>query len=255
MRSIGNCFGYGCLFLGGCCCYPYNSVEVGTKGIVQEYGRVIREVDEGMHYVNPLTEQLRYVNMKVQVIDLGKQNVMTSDKLSITIDSVVYYKITNPYDALYKIDDIRHAIIELSHSTLRNVIGHHTMEICLSQREKIAESIKKIVDESVHNWEVSIMSIQIKDMTIPHDIITSLSSTVIAEREAMAKIITAKADVEAAELMRQAEDILSTPAAIQIRSLEVIDRLAHNGNSKIILLPSDLKLHNIGSNLVVQEMI
>ena len=118
-----------------------------------------------------------------------------------------------------------------------------------------AKDIKEIVDESVKNWGVHIISLQIKDIKIPINIMTSLSSAVTAERDAQAKIITAKANVEAAQLMRQAADILDTPAAMQTRSLEVIDRLAHSQNAKVIILPSDLNLNaNIRSNVVLNDI-
>ena len=256
LRSLGACFGYMCLPFCGCCCYPYKSVEMGSRAIIQEYGRVNREVGEGLHYVNPITETLTSINMKVQVIDLSRQNVMTMDKVQINIDSIVYFQIINPYDALFKIENIRHSIVELSYITLRTVIGKSTLDACLGQREKLANDIKEIVDENVHDWGIKIISLQIKDIDVPKDIITSLSSAVTAEREAKAKIITAKADVEAAKLMRDAADILSTPAAMQIRSLEVIDRLGHSSNAKIIFLPSDLSLTNsIASNLAVHETV
>lgn len=211
-----------------------------------------------MHYVNPFTENLTTVDMRIQVMNLGGQHVMTQDKLSITIDSVVYYQVTDVNNSLFKIDDVKLSIVQLAHATLRNVIGNSTLEACLSQREKLAESIKAIVDENVQNWGVRIISIQIKDIDVPKNIITALSSTVTAEREAQAKIITAEADVRAAELMRMAADVLNTPAAMQIRSLEVIDRLAHSQNSKIILLPSDLNLQaslrsNMATHLAASE--
>ena len=260
LRGLGCCFAYSCLpcFGNWCgsCCYPYKSVNKGYRGVVQEFGRVKREVGEGMHYINPMTEKLTTVNQKIQVIDLQKQNVMTSEKLSIVIDSIVYYKIVDINSALFKVDDVEHSIIDLAYSTLRDVVGKSTMDECLGHRERIAQKIKEIVDEHVHNWGVSIISIQIKDIDVPKNIMTTLSSAVTAEREAQAKIITAEADVKAAHLLRQAADIISTDAAMQIRSLEVIDRLANSANTKIILLPSDLTLQsNLKSGFVANEVV
>jgi len=255
MRNLGCCFGYAFLPLCGLCCYPYKTVDKGSRAVIQEFGRLKREVGEGLHYVNPITEKLTEVSQKIQVIDLERQNVMTADKLSIDIDSVVYYQITTVADAIFKVQNVVASIIELSYTTLRNVIGKSTLEQCLSKREQIAKDIKEIIDESVHNWGVQIISLQIKDIKIPVNIMTSLSSAVTAERDAEAKIITARANVEAAQLMRQASDILDTPAAMQVRSLEVIDRLIHSQNAKVIILPSDLNLSsNIKGNLVSNEI-
>ncbi|AYV84933.1 MAG: stomatin family protein/prohibitin-family membrane protease subunit [Satyrvirus sp.] len=238
LRCFGCLMGYTCMP----CCYPYQTVDLGYIGIIQEFGRVKKQVPDGMHYVNPITEKMFPVSMKVEVIDLGKQNVMTSEKLSITIDSVVYCQVINAYDSRFKIQNVHHAIVELSHTTLRTVIGNSNIETCLGKREEIANAIKQIVEENVRDWGISIISIQIKDIFVPQNIISSLSSTVTAEREGRAKVITAQADVESAKLMREAADILNTPAAMQIRSLEVIDKMASNPHNKVVLIPSDLSL-------------
>ena len=257
LRCLGCCFGFTCLPIGGCgCCYPYQSVDKGSRGVVQEFGRLKREVPDGMHYINPISEKMTIVNMKVQDIDLRKQNVMTSDGLSIDIDSVLYYQITNANDALFNVDGIEHAIKNLSYATLRNVVGNSELKTCLGQRQTIADLIKDNIDDLVKGWGVRIISIQIKDIIVPQNIIAALSSAVTAEREAEAKIITAKANVKSAELIRQSADMLNTPAAMQIRSLEVIDRLAHAPNTKIILLPSDLTLQSsLNANLVFDGIV
>ncbi|BCS83434.1 stomatin family protein/prohibitin-family membrane protease subunit ybbk [Cotonvirus japonicus] len=258
LRSIGCFFGYACMPTYGMCgqCYPYKSINKGSKGVIQEFGRFKREIPDGMHYVNPVTEKISEIDMKIKVIDLGKKNVMTSDKLSIQIDSAVYYKIIDVQNALFKIDNVVHAIIELSYATLRNVIGNSTLETCLSKRDTIAELIKTIVKENIDGWGIEIISIQITDIIVPHDIITSLSSTVVAEREAKAKIIIAKGNVESAILMREAADILNSQAAMQVRSLEVIDKIANSANTKIIFLPSDLDLRakEITGNVSLKEI-
>lgn len=251
LKSLGSFLGCACLP----CCYPYKTVDKGSKGIIQEFGQFKKEVGDGIFYLNPITQTMTRVNIKVQLIDLDKQNVMTSDKLSIRIDSVVYYQIIDAKSAVFNIEDIRHSIREISHTTLRNVVGNSTLSECLEKRNDISEKIKEIIDNDVRDWGVTVISLLIKDIVVPADIISSLSSAVTAEREARAKIITAKADVEAAELMRQAADILSTPAAMQIRSLEVIDRIAANPNSKLIILPADLTLHSNMGNIVTHEMM
>ncbi|QGR54164.1 spfh domain-containing protein [Moumouvirus maliensis] len=253
LRSFGCIIGYSCIpFYCIGCCYPYKSVDKGSKGVIQEFGRFKRETGDGLHYVNPLTERISVVDTRTKLIDLQRQNVMTSDKLSISIDSVVYYRVTDVQSALFEIEDVIHSIIELSHATLRNVVGTYTLSQCLNEREKLAESIKIIVVDHTKNWGVEIISLQIKDIVVPKDIIHALSSTVTAEREAEAKIIIAKGNVKSAELMRQAADMLNTQAAMQIRSLEVIDKLAASSNTKIVLLPNDL---NLRSNIVTNEII
>ncbi|AGF85078.1 hypothetical protein QJ854_gp704 [Moumouvirus goulette] len=252
LRTIGCIVGYSCIpFYCIGCCYPYKSVDKGSKGVVQEYGRFKREIKDGLHYVNPLTESISIIDTRIKLIDLERQNVMTSDKLSICIDSVVYYRITDVQNALFKIENVVHSIIELSYATLRNVVGSCTLDQCLNERDNLAKSIKLTVEEHTKNWGIEIISIQIKDIVVPKDIILSLSSTVTAEREAEAKIITAQGNVKSAELMRKAADILDTRSAMQIRSLEVIDKLVTSPNTKVVLLPNDLDLR---SNITTNEI-
>ncbi|AEQ60814.1 Stomatin family protein [Acanthamoeba polyphaga mimivirus] len=255
LRSIGCFLGYACIPTNGLCgrYYPYKSISKGYRGIVQEFGRVKREISDGMHYVNPVTESISQVDMRIKVIDLDKKDVMTSDKLSIKIDSVVYYQVINIHDALFKIDNVVQSIIELSYATLRNVIGNSTLEVCLTRRDKIAESIKSIVSEATNGWGIEIKSIQITDIVVPTDIINSLSSAIVAERQAEAKIILAQGNVKSAELMRQAADMLDSKAAMQVRSLEVIDKLATSNNSKIVFLPTDLNL-STRNNIIYNDI-
>ncbi len=122
---IGCCFGYTAgVTCCCCCCYPYKSVDKGSRAVIQEFGRVKRQVSEGMHYVNPLTEKITSVNLKVQVIDLGHQTLITCDQLSFKCHSVVYYKITNIDKALFEVDNIHQSIIQLSYTSLRDIVGN-----------------------------------------------------------------------------------------------------------------------------------
>jgi len=244
MRCIGCCFGYtaiACCF-GGCCgscCYPYQTIQQGNKGVIQEFGRVKRQVDSGLHYVNPMTEQLSQVNMRQMVINLDKQHIMTADNLSVTIDSVVYYQVTDIETVLFKINNLDLSIIEMSYATLRNVVGKFPLQQCLSERAKLATQIKNIIEENVAGWGIQIQSLQIKDITVPQNITQALSATAVAERESQAKLINARADVTAAKMLREAADILNTDGAMQIRHLEVLSKIAHSPNTKILMMPTD----------------
>lgn len=243
MRSLGCIFGYcGLACCCGMCCYPYQTVDKGQRGLITEFGRLIRNVGDGLHYVNPITEKIVKVSEKIQMIDLDKQNVMTADKLTVVIDSIVFFQVINAEDSCFKIQNLARSVMELSHTTMRNVVGVSDLETCLSKREEIALQVKDIVEEAVSDWGIKIISIQIKDIKIPQDIATALSSAVTAERRAQAKLITAEADIQIAKTMREAADILDTPAAMQVRGLEVIKQLATSSNTKVILLPSDLSL-------------
>jgi erythrocyte band 7 integral membrane protein len=240
ISNIGWCCGavflVGCC---GCCCSPYKQVRKGFKGIVQRFGRVVKVVNEGLYTVNPLSENMREIDIRTLVITLKEQTVLTKDNLSIKIDGVVYYTITDIDKAIFKVQDVNKAVEQLALVALRGVFGHKLMQECLEQREELAQAIEKIVSEKTNDWGVDVNMIQITDIVIPENIKNILSSAATAEREGKAKVILAEADVEAAKLMRQASDILSTSGAMQIRMLETYSKLAANPHAKIVFMPLD----------------
>jgi len=221
----------------GCCCSPYQSVQKGFKGVVQRFGRVMKVVNEGLYTVNPCSEKLRQIDVRTLVISLKEQTVLTKDNLSIKIDGVVYYTIIDIDKAIFKVQQVNKAVEQLALVALRGVFGHKLMQECLEQREELAQAIEKIVAEKSNDWGVDINMIQITDIVIPENIKNILSSAATAQREGKAKVILAEADVEAAKLMRQASDILSTPGAMQIRMLETYNKLATNPQAKIVFMP------------------
>jgi len=261
VASLLRCFGCLCGYTCGvsccpCCCWPYKTVQKGFEGVVQEFGRVTGHVEEGLHYVNPITAILTPVNMKIQVINLERQDVITSDNLSIKIDSVVYYQSMDVDKVLFKVDDVRSSVIQLSFTTLREVIGKRPLQKCLEERKEIADHVRIIIENRAGEWGVHISDIQIKDIIVPTNIMNLLSSAATAEREATAKIINARADVSAAELMKKAADMLNSDAAMQIRHLEVMRQLAESNNAKIIFMPTDAKvMDTMKQTMVAQEVL
>lgn len=236
MDILGKCRGI-CGILACCCCSPYIPVEQGSKGVVLKFGKYDREVYPGLNYINPISEQMRIIDMRLIVIDLARQTVMTADNLTINIDCVLGYKIVNIEKAVFDVKDVQHTLIQFTYTTLRDVIGTKTLQECLGARDRIAVDIKELVSEPAKTWGVEIESMRFKDIHIPEAMQNSLSAAAIATRNAEAKIISAKADVSAAELMRKAADILDSEAAMQIRYLETITQMSKSNNTKVIFLP------------------
>ncbi len=253
LGCLGRFFGCFCTSICcGCCCYPYKTIPLGSKGVIQRFGRLKNIVDDGLYYVNPVTETMASVDMRTQCLLLSSQTVMTKDNLSLKIDGDVYYKITSVSKSLFSISKVEKAIYERSHAALRNVFGKHELQQCLENREQIAMEIQKDIGIQVENWGIMIETIQIKDIIVPEQIEKLLASAATAEREGRAKIISAQADVEAAKLMRAASDILNTPAAMQIRYLETMYKMSDNDNSKVIFMPSDYR--QVANTLSLNEL-
>ena len=150
---------------------------------------------------------------------------------------MIYYHITSPHKAAFGISNIRQALIERTQTTLRHVIGARVLQDVIERREEIAQSIRDIIEDTAAGWGVAVESMLIKDIIFSQELQDSLSMAAQSKRTGEAKVISARAEVESAKLMRQAADILSSAPAMQIRYLEAMQSMAKSANSKVIFLP------------------
>lgn len=232
---IGTCGAIPCCVV---CPNPYKPVNQGNVGLVTKFGRFARAVDPGLVYVNPLSEHLVQVDIKIQIVEVPKQVCMTKDNVSLQLTSVIYYRITSPHKAAFSISNIRQALVERTQTTLRHVVGARVLQDVIERREEIAQSIREIIEETALGWGVEVESMLVKDIIFSQDLQDSLSMAAQSKRTGEAKVIAARAEVEAAKLMRQAADILSSAPAMQIRYLEAMQSMAKSANSKVIFLPA-----------------
>lgn len=221
-----------------CCPNPYRPVQQGTVGLVTKFGRFARATDPGLVKVNPLSERLLAIDVKMQIVEVPQQTCMTKDNVSLHVSSVLYYRITSPHKAAFNISNIRQALVERTQTTLRHVIGARVLQDVIERREEIAQDIRNIVEETAERWGVDVESMLIRDMIFSQELQESLSMAAQSKRTGEAKVIAARAEVEAAKLMRQAADILSSAPAMQIRYLEAMQAMAKSANSKVIFLPA-----------------
>jgi len=205
-------------------------------------------VDPGLVKLNPLSESLRTVDVKVQIADVGRQSVMTRDNVSVAIDSVLVFHIDQPARAAFGVDDVKKALVERAQTTLRSVVGSRNLQALLTDREAVAAEIETIIEGISHKWGVSVESILIKDINFSASLMDSLSSAATQRRLAEAKVIAAQAEVDSARLFREAADILNSPAALQIRQIEGMIQMAGKAGSKVIFMPMP-SLSATGANI------
>ncbi|KAF9450145.1 hypothetical protein P691DRAFT_798507 [Macrolepiota fuliginosa MF-IS2] len=231
-----------------CCPFPnpFREVHQGSVGLVSRFGQFYKSVDPGLVQVNVCTESLKIVDVKIQISPIGRQMVITRDNVNVEIDSVIYFQITSPYRAAFGITDLRQALIERAQTTLRHVVGARAVQSVVTEREAIAFEIAEIVGDVADKWGVSIEGILIKDIIFSAEVSASLSSAAQQKRIGESKVIAARAEVDAARLMRQAADILASPAAMQIRQLEALQQMAKSSNSKVIFVPMQLQNDLVG---------
>lgn len=233
------------------CCFcfpnPFKSVSQGNVGLVTRFGQFYKSVDPGLVKVNPLSEKLFQVDVRIQVLDIPSQVSMTKDNVNINLSSVLYYHITSPHKSKFAVKNVIQALEERTQTTLRLVIGARTLQDIIERREEVAVSIQEIIDETATSWGVKVESILIKDIILSHELQDSLAQAAKSKRAGESKIITARAEVESAKLMRRAADILASKAAMQIRYLEAMQQMARQANSKVIFMPSANALESIAA--------
>ncbi len=239
LKSYGNCQGVVCTWL--CCCCggaAYKQVGEAQFGIVTEFGKYIKLLPPGLHYLNPVTEKIRYFDIRERVIDLSKQSLLTKDNVSVMVDAILYCKVVDVYKAAFDVENMDVAMKEITKTTLKDVFGHVTLQEAFESREKISEQIRDILDPIAETWGADVTRVLIQEIILSQDLATGLSSAATAKRVAEGKIIEAQANVDSAKLMREASDVLNTPAAMQIRYLDAISGLASAPNTKIVFLPN-----------------
>ncbi|TAQ85390.1 hypothetical protein B7494_g6283 [Chlorociboria aeruginascens] len=217
---------------------PSYAQTLGNVGLVTKFGRFYRAVDPGLVKINPLSERLIQVDVKIQIVEVPKQVCMTKDNVTLHLTSVIYYHITSPHKAAFGISNVRQALVERTQTTLRHVVGARVLQDVIERREEVAQSIGEIIEDVASGWGVQVESMLIKDIIFSNELQDSLSMAAQSKRIGESKVIAARAEVESAKLMRQAADILSSAPAMQIRYLEAMQAMAKTANSKVIFLPS-----------------
>jgi erythrocyte band 7 integral membrane protein len=247
INTLGSCIGtMGAIPCCVLCPNPYKPVSQGNVGLVTKFGRFYRAVDPGLVKINPLSERLIQVDVKIQIVEVPKQVCMTKDNVTLHLTSVIYYHITSPHKAAFGISNVRQALVERTQTTLRHVVGARVLQDVIERREEVAQSIGEIIEDVASGWGVQVESMLIKDIIFSNELQDSLSMAAQSKRIGESKVIAARAEVESAKLMRQAADILSSAPAMQIRYLEAMQAMAKSANSKVIFLPG---ASNVGSQM------
>ncbi|KAI8333734.1 hypothetical protein BC941DRAFT_357847, partial [Chlamydoabsidia padenii] len=238
MSSIGECIGLLGTIPFSCFPNPYKRVQQGDIGVITRFGRFQRLVDPGLVKVNPVTEKISKTSIKIEISDIGRQEIMTKDNVSISIGSVLFWHIIDPYEAHFGVSNVQFALIERARTSLRDVCGSHFLQDLIENRDIVSAEIKKIIDPVAQHWGVKIEAILVKDITFSEQLMESLASAAMAARSGEARVITSKAEVEVAELLKQSSEILSTKAAFQLRYLETLVAMSRAGKGpKTLFMP------------------
>lgn len=212
------------------------------RAVVFTLGRFWKVKGPGLIFIIPVIQTMERLALRTMVMDVPPQDVISQDNVSVEVNAVVYYRVTDPKLAIIQIEDFNQAISQLAQTTLRSVLGQHELDEMLSQREKLNMDIQKILDEQTDNWGVKVMNVEIKHVDLNENMVRAIARQAEAERARRAKVINAEGEQQAAEKLREAANVMSEePASIQLRYLQtLVDISNNNGNAIVFPLPLEL---------------
>lgn len=223
-------------------------IPEGFHGLVLTLGKYSRTLTPGLNVVIPYLETVQKVDIREQVMDIPAQETITLDNVSCVIDGIVRFKVVDPSVAIFKVQSYRNQIAAKSQTALRDIIGSVSLDELLSQRTRIAEEIKSIVDIAAEKWGVDISAIEIQNIEIPSDMKRAMAQQAEAERDKRARIIKAAGEKEASVKLAEAATILSkSQGALSLRTLQTLKEISADPSQKIIMtIPNDFfELKNI----------
>ena len=219
------------------------------RGVMLSLGRFTGIKGPGVIVVIPFIQQMRKVDLRVIVLNVPKQDVITRDNVSVKVNAVVYFRIVDPGKAVLQVANPYDATSQVAQTTLRSVLGQHEMDDLLSQRDKLNSEIAVILDQATEAWGIKVANVEIKDVDLDESMIRAMAKQAEAERTRRAKIIHAEGESQAAEmLVRAAESLARQPSAMQLRYLQTLADISHEKTQIIVFpLPLDLIKPLLGS--------
>lgn len=211
------------------------------RGVIFRLGRFHSVRGPGLYWVIPFIDQKVQVDVRTRTVDIEAQETVTSDSVTIRVNAVLYYRITDPEKAVIAVADYRNATYQIALTTLRNVVGQHLLDEVLKDRNKINKSVRPIVDEVTDPWGLSVERVEIKDVEIPGAMQRAMAKEAEAVREKRARLIKAEAEQEASmKLTQAAKEIATNPAALELRRMQMVAEVGVEQNTTtILMLPSD----------------
>lgn len=213
------------------------------RGVIFTLGKYAGVKEPGLRWIFPIIQKMRKVDMRIKTAEIPRQEVITKDNITLLANAVVYFKVIRPEDVIVKIEDYVFATQQYTQAALRDVIGNSELDFVLTEREKIATSIKTIVDTETSGWGVDIESIKIQEIELPAEMKRVIAKQAEAERERRAVIIAAEGELKASDNLKKAADMLAqSPISVQLRTLQTIRDIAADPSEKIIMfMPSEAK--------------
>ena len=212
------------------------------RGIVLTFGRFSGIKEPGLRFLLPGIQTMRKVDVRTSPIDVPKQEVITKDNVTVSVDAIVYFRVINAAKAVLETTNYVYATSQFAQAALRDVTGNFELEDLLSKREEISGQIKEIVDAQTDKWGIDVESVKLQNIELPSDMKRAMAKQAEAERERRAAIIAAEGEKASAQAVAEAARILSqTPGGLNIRTLQTLEKISVEPSQKtLVILPTEL---------------
>lgn len=215
------------------------------RAIVFRFGRVLKgEKGPGIIFLIPLVDRIEArVSTRTVTMDIAPQDVITRDNISLKVNAVLYFRAVDAMKAVLNVENYLYATTQLAQTHLRSVLGEHSMDELLTEREAINQKLQVILDQNTDSWGIKVSAVEVKHVDLPPDMQRAMARQAEAERERRAKVISAEGERQAAQTLRDAADTLAgNPAALQLRYLQTMSDMSSAQNSKTIFFPFPIDL-------------
>lgn len=204
-------------------------------GVHFRLGRVVGTRSPGLRFIVPVTDSLRRISLRIVTMPIQSQGIITRDNVSVDVSAVAYFRVTDAVKSVVAIESVDSAINQIAQTTLRKVVGQHTLDETLAETDRINLDIREILDRTTTDWGVEVTLVELKDIQLPESMKRAMARQAEAEREKRAKIINAEGESLAAAALGEASDtMMAHPLALQLRNLQSLVEIAVDKNSTVV---------------------
>merc|ERR1719458_1454359 len=232
-------------------CVCFKVVQEYERAVIFRLGRLLSGGSKGpgIFFVLPCIETYQKVDLRTITLDVPPQEVLTKDSVTVSVDAVVYYRVSNATISVANVENAHHSTRLLAQTTLRNILGTKNLHEILSERDSISFSMQTVLDEATEPWGIKVERVEIKDCRLPVQLQRAMAAEAEAAREARAKVIAADGEQKAARALKEASDVIAvSPAALQLRYLQTLNSISSEKNHTIVFpFPVEMASQLLGS--------
>jgi regulator of protease activity HflC (stomatin/prohibitin superfamily) len=210
-------------------------VKQYEQGVLFRLGRVLGTRNPGLRVIIPVVDNLRRVSLRIVTMPIQSQGIITRDNVSVDVSAVAYFRVIDAVKSVVAIENVDAAIDQIAQTTLRKVVGQHTLDETLSETDRINLDIREILDRTTTDWGVEVTLVELKDIQLPDSMKRAMARQAEAEREKRAKIINAEGESMAAAALGDASDVMMAhPLALQLRNLQSLVEIGVDKNTTVV---------------------